>query len=62
MLERFVLKTCAEYTSRHVKRTSGAGVMLIRTIDLIKSIFWGVRVPYVATPYLLRLIALKIST
>ena len=64
MLELLVLKKYAECTSRRVKRTSGARVMIIssfpKNIELISSIFLDVRLLYVEIRYLLRLAALKI--
>ena len=66
MLERIVLKNAADWTSQRLKRTSGAQVMIIssfpKNLDFIKSIFLGVRLLYVEILYLLRLVALKIST
>ena len=66
MLERLVLKRYAECTSWRVKRTLGVRVMIISTfpkhIDLISSIFLDVGLLYVEILYLLRLVALNIST
>ena len=62
MLERLVLKKYAECTSRRIKRTYGARVMIISSfptnIEVISSIFLDVRLLYVEIP--LRLVALNI--
>ena len=67
MLERLVLKKAAECTSQRLKRTSGAQVMkqfesfaFGKYLDLIQSIFLGVRSPYEEILYLLRLVTLNI--
>ena len=69
MLEVLVSKNAAECTSQCLKRTSGARVMkqfesfaFGKNLDLIKSIFLGVRSPYEEILYLLRLVTLKIYT
>ena len=69
ILELLGLKNVAECISQRLKRTSGARVMkqceslaFGKNLDLIKSIFFGVRSTYEEILYLLRLVTLKIKT